>query len=273
MIINSFLGALDLDVHMKSNKHTLSVRSSDSSCKINSFFAKSGSKSDDLARAAEGALAFHTVKHHNSYKSMDCTPKLNQKIYPDSNIAKSMTGARTKIEAIINNVIGPHAVNVVVESIGSITCFGVATDGSNHGATKLFPILVQYFDYKKGGIQTKVIELKNVPNETSETISSLIADVLSEHSILNKCVAFAGDNCNTNFGGVKRGSGNNVFTHLKTKMSRDCLVGVGCPAHVLHNCIHHGIDSSLSVDIESLVLKIFNYFSIYTVRTEAQRIL
>ena len=46
------------------------------------------------------------------------------------------------------------------------------------------------------------------------------------------------------------------------------MVGVGCPAHVLHNCIQHGREI-LPIDVECIVLKIYNYFSVYTVRTEA----
>ncbi|CAL1548449.1 unnamed protein product [Lymnaea stagnalis] len=44
-------------------------------------------------------------------------------------------------------------------------------------------------------------------------------------------------------------------------------VSVGCPAHVLHNCIQHGADL-MQIDVETIVLMIFNHFSMYTVRTE-----
>lgn len=47
------------------------------------------------------------------------------------------------------------------------------------------------------------------------------------------------------------------------------MLGVGCPAHILHNAIHHGVDQFDMFDIESIILKIYNYFSIYTVRTES----
>ena len=90
--------------------------------------------------------------------------------------------------------------------------------------------------------------------------------VKHHQSLEKKLIAFAGDNTNTNFGGLNRKSGENIFTRLKTNLNSN-LVGIGCPAHVLHNGIHHGIDQFGSFDIESIVVKIFNYFSIYTVRT------
>lgn len=260
---------MDLEAHLNTAKHISNVRGA-SSVKINTLFAKQESHISASVSAAEGAIAFHTVKHHQSFKSMDCTSKLQKELFKDSNVAKQISCARTKTEAIINSVLSPYAIDVTVELIGGISCFGVATDGSNHGSVKIFPILVQYFDVKSGGrgIQTKVVELKSTPNERAETIASYIADTLKCRGIHDKCVAYAGDNTNTNFGGIGRGTGNNVFTHLKTKLNKS-LVGVGCPAHVLHNCVQHGVDVGLAVDVDAIIQKIFNYFSIYTVRTES----
>lgn len=31
---------------------------------------------DKIIKAAEATLAYHTVKHHQSYRSMDCTTKV-----------------------------------------------------------------------------------------------------------------------------------------------------------------------------------------------------
>lgn len=69
------------------------------------------------------------------------------------------------------------------------------------------------------------------------------------------------------FGGVARTSTNNVFAKLKNNTNAN-LIGVGCPAHILNNCLQHGMDA-LDFDIQSVILKIYNYFSVYTVRTES----
>jgi hypothetical protein len=57
-------------------------------------------------------------------------------------------------------------------------------------------------------------------------------DSLKKHQLSIKCVAFCGDNCYTNFGGVQRNGCNNVFHHLKDMMNPK-IVGVGCPIHIL----------------------------------------
>ena len=70
--------------------------------------------------------------------------------------------------------------------------------------------------------------------------------------LLNKCVAFVGDNCNTIFGELRCNElGNNVFAKLK-KMLNPSLIGVGCSAHVLNNCIHHEAER-MNSDIENYI--------------------
>lgn len=261
-------GALDLVAHISTPKHVKSVRGETSSTRVTDFFVKPGSKTDELVSAAEGTLAFHAVKHHHSYKSMDCTCGVLTAIFPDSELARKVSCARTKTEAIVNSVLAPHSVDVVEKALSHIRYCGVSTDGSNHGSVKLFPILLQYFDWKNGGLQSKLVDVHSTPNETADIISGCVKDSLDKHHLFQKCIAFAGDNCNTNFGGLRRGAkGRNVFGKLKKMKSGGTLVGIGCPAHVLNNCVQHGVDT-LDLDIESMVLKIYNYFSIYTVRTE-----
>ena len=51
------------------------------------------SKTDTSVTDAEGTLAFHTIKHHNSYRSMDCTSGLLRKIFPDSVTAQKISSA------------------------------------------------------------------------------------------------------------------------------------------------------------------------------------
>ncbi|CAB4054986.1 unnamed protein product [Lepeophtheirus salmonis] len=75
------------------------------------------------------------------------------------------------------------------------------------------------------------------------------------------------DNCSTNFGEIQRPEeGRDVFANLKKQ--NKSLIGVGCPAHILNTCVHHGADT-LDVDIENIIFKMYQHFHIYTVRTES----
>lgn len=77
---------------------------------------------------------------------------------------------------------------------------------------------------------------------------------------------FSGDNRNTNFSGKNRAGKNNVFTKLKEHIKAD-LIAVGCLEHVVHNTVEFGLDG-LPIHL-GVILKIYNHFAIYTVRTES----
>ena len=204
-------GVGDLEAHITTNKHKNALRGGESSSKISNFFIQDESKIGDQVAATECTIAYHTLKHPFSYRSNDCKSTLFSKSFPDSNIVKKYSCARTKTEAIINNVLAPYCVENVLSELKdhNIEYIGVATDGGNHKPIKLFPVLIQYFEWKEGGLQSKLIEAQNTPNETSDTIANLVKEALEKIGIYAKCVAFTGDNCNTNFGGafITRGEG------------------------------------------------------------------
>jgi hypothetical protein len=111
-----------------------------------------------------------------------------------------------------------------------------------------------------------LIDLNFTPNEKSEMIANCVTQTLKDHGLLAKCVAFSGDNTNTNFGGINHSGSKNVFHASKHELKKE-LVGAGCPSHILHSCTQHGAHM-LSVDIQCTIIKIHSYFSIYTVGTE-----
>ena len=129
----------------------------------------------------------------------------------------------------------------------------------------MFPVVAQYSDQNEG-IKVKLLEMDTCSNESAEAVSGYICSTLDKDEKTSKCVAFCADNTNVNFGGVARNPGRNIFSFLKQSVNEE-IIGDGCPAHILRNCFQHGADC-LSVDVESIVLKIFNFFHIYAVRTQ-----
>ena len=49
---------------------------------------------------------------------------------------------------------------------------------------KVFPIVIQYFDWKNGGLQSKLIEVHQQSNEVAETIVQYIKGTLENHVFL-----------------------------------------------------------------------------------------
>ena len=197
---------------------------------MTNYFVTAGSKCEDEIIAPEGTLAFHAVKYHHIFLSMDCTSVLLKKIFPNSNIAKKFSSGRTTTEKVVTNVLAQNSIDAVLKSFeeNDIAHFSVATDGSNHTEMKLFPIIIQYFNWRKDSLQSKLIEFTNKANETADTIATYVKGTLEKRMLLKKCVAFTGNNCNTMFERLRRNEqGNNVFAKLK-KMLNPSLIGVGC---------------------------------------------
>jgi len=139
-----------------------------------------------LANKGKADLIQHLSSSKHS-KNCDCSTQLYRLMICNSEVASKIFSARTKTETIINNVLAPHSLKEVLKVINdnNISYIGVCADGSNHGAMKIFPILIQYFD-KHFGIKHNLIELKSLTNETSETICNLLIETLESMSLLSK---------------------------------------------------------------------------------------
>ena len=131
--------------------------------------------------------------------------------------------------------------------------FGVGFDASNKGNQKCFPIAVRYFDEKQG-VCNRIIDFYEDADESAIKMSQEISNRISEHGLmLSQISSYTADNTNSNFG-----KKNSVYVHLRAE--NPTLVKSNCCAHVLHNSCKSGMNS-MSIDIEMLIIKVFNYFS------------
>jgi len=260
------IGSYDLDQHKKTKKHRNNIREASTTRSLTNFVVQRFSPEDLKICAAEGALAYHVIVHHLSFRSQDCNASLLREIFGDSAVAKKLSCARTKTEAIINNVLMLHVMTIMDEELEKTPFVSLSTDASNHGHIKLFPIVVQFFDPEKGGIQVRILDLCELPDEKAETIATMLLNVMEEHHLKKKTIVFSADNTNSNFGGLNRKGNQNVHKLLEQKIDRK-LLGIGCLAHILHNSGQHGLDRFGLFDIDSLVFKIYQYFSNSTTRT------
>lgn len=255
-------GRNDIEKHLQTDKHKSYLAAAASSSKMDNYCrntSQMNTENQQLA-AEEGLFAFHTVFHNNSFRSMDCTSKILQKLYKPK-----FSCARTKAEAIVTKVFAPDLLLSLQKQLETVNFITVFSDASNHKDLKLFPTLVRFFD-KNIGINVKIIDLTSLPGETSDIIFNHLNNILKTNKLETKIAAYCADNANTNFGGVQRKGTNNIFFKLNENLEQSIL-GVGCAAHIIHNSIHTAANL-LPVDIESIIAKIYSYFYIYTVRVE-----
>lgn len=254
-------GRSNIKAHLLKKKHKLAANATAISNKLQTFFKSSQVSSENMMIAAkEGTFAYHTIKHMQSFRSLDCTSKLISNLFDIK-----FNSARTKSEAIVKNIFAEESKSRLDVAIKKVDFISIIIDSSNHGDIKLVPLLVRYFDSEKG-IEVKLLRLCQLPGETSDQLHNYVFEVLEKYKISNKVIGLAADNTNTNFGGMKRKGTNNLFTKLNNSCGKS-LIGVGCTAHILNNCIQNATDV-LPIDIEVIAVKIFKHFYIYTVRVE-----
>ncbi|KAL4120168.1 hypothetical protein QTP88_012898 [Uroleucon formosanum] len=254
-------GGYDIERHIQSIKHKYADIAVSSSKSLTTYYKSSAPSSRDLEiAAAEGAWAYHTVSENQSFRSHDCFSKLTQACFEPK-----FHCARTKCEKIVTNVFAPYAIDILTNQLKNANCISILTDASNHGNIKLFSLLVRLFD-PLYGIQIKILNVESQPGETSDIIINYIVKTIDDNNIRNKVATFCEDNTNCNFGGVSRRGTNNVFHKLQGKLGKQ-LIGVGCAAHIIHNAIQTAADC-LPIDIECIIVKIYSFFYIYTVRVE-----
>ena len=261
------IGKTAISAHNDTQKHKKCARMINSNQSMENFCTKPSqpTTTDYKAAAAEGTWAYHTVKHQQSFNSNDCTSQLFKAIFPDSVVAKKFTSARTKIASIITGVLAPFAQQKVLSDLGTQP-FSISVDASNHNEVKLFPLVIRFFS-AKAGINVRLLDLRSMPGETSEQIMNFIVSTVEENDLdLQQLTSFCADNAPVNFGGSNQGGKNNVFYHLSER--KTCLIPVGCPAHILHNAAEKGAEC-LTVDIETIVLKIGSHFKSQTGRTHS----
>lgn len=252
-------GRRDINKHINTQKHCKAKQASAVSKTVDTFFKCKEAKADDLLCAAkEATFAYHSVQHDLSFNSSACQSKLLSKLYDPK-----FSSAKTKTEAIVVNVIAPFVNEKVTSELVKSHFVTITIDSSNRLDNKLVPVMVRYF-IPSVGIKTKLLEFDDVSGETSDILTEHVIKTLQSNNLLEKVICYCADNTNTNFGGVNRKGKVNVFTKLQGKLDRK-LLGIGCGAHIVHNCVQHGVDQ-LPIDVEVIVVKIFKFFYIYTVR-------
>lgn len=220
----------------------------------------SSNNSNDAVISAELALTFHTVKHNMSYNGMDCGVKLDKIIYVDSKTALNIRLARTKMEALVMAVLGPQAIQIVLDDLKKDVFYCIQSDASNRKNIKLFPLVIQYFTIDNG-IQNKLVDFYENPDESADGMFKAIRNSLTEQKIaLENISALSADNCNANFG-----IHHSLFTIMKTVVP-DIIKG-NCHAHIVHNTVKFAMNC-LTQDVENIILKIYSHFSSSAVRRE-----
>ena len=90
--------------------------------------------------------------------------------------------AWTKCEAIVVQVFAPYVEQKLEVQLKESDFLTIMTDASNHGNTKLFPILVRLFQ-PYDSICVKILEFQSQPGETSDIIVNYLIENIANNKI------------------------------------------------------------------------------------------
>lgn len=168
------MGIAALNNHAKGKHHTTALALLKKSTTLDQFVKPTYGTLELETAAAEICTVYHGIKSHHSFNSIGCGSRTFGVIFADSAIAKKVKLGRTKAEAIAQNVLAPYALETVLNSINRVSSslpplpFNIATDASNKGNRKLFPVTIRYFDInKEEPIVDAIIDLVEHPGKTS----------------------------------------------------------------------------------------------------------
>jgi hypothetical protein len=97
---------------------------------------------------------------------MDCISTLLQNLYE-----KKFHCAKTKCEAIIKHYFLHFAQERLQQNLAHAKYVTLLSDTSNYRATKLYPVLVRYFNFDSGA-NIKTLDLDDICGETSNILSN-----------------------------------------------------------------------------------------------------
>lgn len=241
--------------HAASAKHQKFMKTSQNGPPIPCVLPCENNTEEDLIIAAEITSTFHGIKHQHSYNSQDCGHKLNAVMFADSFIAKKISCGRTKASSIVESVLGPASQERIVSNLKASRYFSVASDSSNKGNLKMYPLLIKYFSLDSG-IQTGLLDFYEDNEENSEAIKYQIINILTNNGLkASQISAYTVDNGSANYE-------LNVSVYQQLNTINPNIIKANCTCHILHYCVKHSL-KALSVDIELIVLKVYSELSAF----------
>ena len=91
----------------------------------------------------------------------------------------SQPGQKLKASSLVFYVLTPQ--KILLSELGTQP-FSVSVDASNHNELKLFPLVIRFFNAKVG-VRVRLLNLRSMPNETSQQIIDFILTSLQENDL------------------------------------------------------------------------------------------
>nr|XP_033322899.1 uncharacterized protein LOC117218532 [Megalopta genalis] len=207
---------------------------------------------EEMARRAELRLCVDIIEHNRSFNSFNHYADLLKKCFPDSRIVKHVRLSKTKIDAIITNVLNKMVEKKHTEVL-SRKFFSIMVDKSTDLSNdKNLCFLIRYFD--EGMIKTYLLDYMKISESTAENLFKCLIYSLQKNKLnIKNVVGVCANNANGMLGK------HNSFAS-KILATNDEIAIIPCTCHCIHLVAHNATKCLPNESIE-IVHKISTYFS------------
>ena len=181
---------------------------------------------------AEALWANFTAEHNLSFALSDHATRLFSKMFPDSDIAKKFSSARTKTTAIVTNVLAPFLREKVVMSMKCRPFSLLFDEATDIGVVKSACMVIRIFDDEAGAVRSEFYNLIELGEKAdAQTLFEAIESAFIQDGIsFQNLLGFASDGAN-----AMLGRHNSVKTRLLAKQPH--LFVIHCICHVAALCM------------------------------------
>lgn len=216
--------------HSKSEKHIYNKRQyvTNKNIKEMSFFDKKNVK--DATKRAELKMCALLAYNNLPFALMDVLSPLCANIFPDSEIAKSVSLKRTKATHMIKYGLGEQCSQKMCSALAEQGCFFslIMDETTDKGTIKQCAFTVIYYCNSAKKVVTKFFDMVENSVGTAEELFKCLQNVITLKNIpMTNVVGFSSDTTNVMFG-----QHNSVYSLLKKNLPH--IVCVKCSCHLVH---------------------------------------
>lgn len=215
-------------------------------------------------KKAELTFCAFIAEHNLPFRVMDHLSTVISRTFKDSAIASEFSCKRTKTAAMTYNVLAREFKTQLRTRLlgedGKATPVSLIIDETtDKGTAKCMAIVIKLFNEASKRVDTRLLNLVPVQEETAAALFELLKTDLAKHDVqVTQLIGFAADTTNVIFG-----EHNSVASRIKEE-NPNCLA-IKCACHSCALAVSHAC-SLLPRNLEQVIKECYNYFALSSKR-------
>ena len=176
-------------------------------------------------------------------------------MFPDSDIAKKFSSARTKTTAVVNNVLAPSLREKLIVAMRCGPFSLLFDEATDIGVENSACMVIRTFDEEAGAVRSEFYRLAELGEKAdAQTLFAAVESAFTEDAVpFDNLLGFASDGANAMLGRHK-----SVKTRLLAKQPNQFVMH--CICHVAALCASHACSDAIPNEVEQLLRDTYNFF-------------